>query len=83
MPELPIPTLDLGSAVRQRYGEAAHAREAALCCPVSLDLGAAGTGKTAVCEKTFGIYAREPYRGHLDLVHPTDAGPVCKPGDCC
>ncbi len=26
--------------------------------------------RTAVCEKTFGIYAREPYRGHLDLVEP-------------
>ena len=73
--------------------------------------------RTAVCEKTFGIYAREPYRAHLDLVQPlvqvplaeappfpcnalplrrdpretkggdyrltTEAGPVCKPGDCC
>ncbi|MEO6773127.1 MAG: methyltransferase domain-containing protein [Kofleriaceae bacterium] len=26
--------------------------------------------RTAVCEKTFGIYAREPYRAHLDLVQP-------------
>ncbi|MFZ5445854.1 MAG: methyltransferase domain-containing protein [Myxococcota bacterium] len=24
----------------------------------------------AVCEKTFGIYAREPYRAHFDLVEP-------------
>lgn len=24
----------------------------------------------AVCEKTFGIYAREPYRAHFDLVSP-------------
>jgi arsenite methyltransferase len=73
--------------------------------------------RMAVCEKTFAIYAREPYRSHVDLVEPyvhvplaeappfpcidgglrrdpretkggdyhltTDAGPVCKPGDCC
>ncbi|PKN59414.1 MAG: methyltransferase [Deltaproteobacteria bacterium HGW-Deltaproteobacteria-14] len=26
--------------------------------------------RMAVCEKTFGIYAREPYRGHVDLVAP-------------
>lgn len=24
----------------------------------------------AVCEKTFGLYAREPYRAHFDLVEP-------------
>ncbi len=27
-------------------------------------------GRTAVCEKTFGAYAREPSRGQLDLVQP-------------
>lgn len=26
--------------------------------------------RTAVCEKTFGIYAREPYRPHVDLIEP-------------
>lgn len=26
--------------------------------------------RTAVCEKTFQIYAREPYREHVDLVEP-------------
>ena len=26
--------------------------------------------RTAVCEKTFGIYARAPYREHVDLVEP-------------
>jgi ubiquinone/menaquinone biosynthesis C-methylase UbiE len=26
--------------------------------------------RTAVCEKTFGIFSREPYRGHVDLVAP-------------
>jgi ubiquinone/menaquinone biosynthesis C-methylase UbiE len=26
--------------------------------------------RTAVCEKTFGIFSREPYRTHLDLVEP-------------
>jgi arsenite methyltransferase len=26
--------------------------------------------RTAVCEKTFAIYAREPYRAHVDLVEP-------------
>ena len=26
--------------------------------------------RMAVCEKTFGIYAREPYRAHVDLVEP-------------
>lgn len=46
--------------------------------------------RTAVCEKMSGIHAREPYRGHLDLVQPyaqvpldqltTKAGPVWMPG---
>ncbi len=26
--------------------------------------------RTAVCGKTFGIYAREPYRDHVDLIEP-------------
>jgi arsenite methyltransferase len=26
--------------------------------------------RTAVCEKTFGIYSREPYRSHLELIPP-------------
>jgi hypothetical protein len=26
--------------------------------------------RTAVCEKTFGIYSQEPYREHLELVPP-------------
>jgi arsenite methyltransferase len=26
--------------------------------------------RTAVCEKTFGIYSREPYQSHFDLVPP-------------
>ncbi len=26
--------------------------------------------RTAVCEKTFGIYAREPYRAYVDLIEP-------------
>ncbi|MGE0460782.1 MAG: methyltransferase domain-containing protein [Vicinamibacterales bacterium] len=31
--------------------------------------------RTAVCEKTFGIFSREPYREHLDLVEPHVAVP--------
>lgn len=26
--------------------------------------------RTAVCEKTFGIYSREPYRAHFELISP-------------
>jgi len=26
--------------------------------------------RTAVCEKTFGLLSREPYRSHVDLVEP-------------
>jgi SAM-dependent methyltransferase len=32
--------------------------------------------RTAVCEKTFGIYAREPYRAHVDLVEPRELVPL-------
>jgi arsenite methyltransferase len=32
--------------------------------------------RTAVCEKTFHIYAREPYRAYLDLVPPRELVPL-------
>jgi SAM-dependent methyltransferase len=32
--------------------------------------------RTAVCEKTFGIYSREPYRRHLELVPPHELVPL-------
>ncbi|MBA3503322.1 MAG: methyltransferase domain-containing protein [Myxococcota bacterium] len=32
--------------------------------------------RTAVCEKTFGIYARAPYREHVDLVEPRELIPL-------
>lgn len=32
--------------------------------------------RTAVCAKTFGLYAREPYRDHVDLVPPRVVVPL-------
>lgn len=32
--------------------------------------------RTAVCEKTFGIYSQEPYRSHFDLVPPRVLVPI-------
>lgn len=32
--------------------------------------------RTAVCEKTYGIYSREPYRSHFDLVPPRVTVPL-------
>ena len=34
--------------------------------------------RTAVCEKTFHIYAAEPYRAHLDLVPPRVLVPLAE-----
>ena len=34
--------------------------------------------RTAVCEKTFHIYAAEPYRAHLDLVPPRELIPLAE-----
>jgi arsenite methyltransferase len=34
--------------------------------------------RTAVCEKTFHIYAGEPYRAHLDLVPPRELVPLAE-----
>lgn len=34
--------------------------------------------RTAVCEKTFHIYAAEPYRAHLDLVPPLELIPLAE-----
>jgi hypothetical protein len=34
--------------------------------------------RTAVCEKTFHIYAGEPYRAHLDLVPPRELIPLAE-----
>jgi len=47
--------------------------------------------RTTVCEKTFQIYSKEPYREHFELVPPRETPgdrapmepPRCKPGSCC
>ncbi|MEP6862269.1 MAG: methyltransferase, partial [Deltaproteobacteria bacterium] len=56
MSELPptTSTLDLEAAVRQRYGEAAHAREPALCCPVSYDPKLLEAIPAEVIERDYG-----------------------------
>lgn len=40
--------------------------------------------RVAVCDKTFGIYSREPYASHFDFVEPIDAVPLenAEPFDC-
>ncbi len=40
--------------------------------------------RAAVCDKTFGIYSREPYAEHFELVEPLEAIPLdgAEPFDC-
>lgn len=40
--------------------------------------------RVAVCEKTFGIYGREPYTGHFELIVPMESIPLddAAPFDC-
>ncbi|MEP6865926.1 MAG: methyltransferase domain-containing protein, partial [Deltaproteobacteria bacterium] len=53
MPPVALP-LDLEAAVRQRYGDAAQAREAALCCPVSYDAKLLEAIPAEVIERDYG-----------------------------
>ncbi len=44
--------------------------------------------RTAVCAKTFGLMAREPYRAHVELIEPDGTTPPgssseCGPGGAC
>jgi arsenite methyltransferase len=38
--------------------------------------------RVAVCEKTFGIYQREPYRSHFEFIEPIESPPAVVPFPC-
>jgi ubiquinone/menaquinone biosynthesis C-methylase UbiE len=72
-------TLDVESAVRERYGQAARAREATLCCPVSYDPKFLEVIPREILEKDYGCgdptrYVRE---GDIVLDLGSGGGKIC------
>ncbi len=82
--------MNVETAGRDRYSSAAKAAEASLCCAVQYDpyrgpfrqvvdddghVLRRGV-RTAVCEKAFNIFSREPYRDQAALIQPNAVVPL-------
>ena len=81
------------TVVRQRYAAAAKDRAEKLCCPVDysseylavIPQEVIERGKRyAVCDKTYNLYKKKPYRDFFEFVDPIADVPLAqaKPFDC-